>query len=467
MALNACELEIDLFCRGMRIPADVSLEGARGISRTRAGLGSGLEITIPTGTWLKPEVWVNVPVVEAFAQQSPYVLSGSPSAGYVLTNEETRDRYAVRVPQEPAWYTRQTSRDIPMNHVGVLQGTYLGIYVNLVCTFWNYSPALNCRYCTTGQNVGENESADKDVSDVVETCWAAKEESGVTFVHLNGGFQGSRGIQFTEPYIRAIKEDVGMLIGVQLAPEKDFSRYDRLIDLGVDHLSFCLEFWNPKYFAEVCPGKEKMLGQKLFMEAMEVLREEDAERGRVGRDHRRHRTPRGHPCRGGLHRRSWRVPDSLRLPPHGRRRHGIVAAAAVRGHARGDAARLRGLPAELDPDWRRAEHRGQPRREPGRCGAARAEGPIVLDLRGVPPHGAGRGRAAVRVAAPGPVTTNSRRQWRRGDGGAGPARRFGRGLKENPVRFPARPDWHSSCVDPRQVTDNLHDRPRKSTGRSS
>jgi hypothetical protein len=269
MALNACELEIDLFCRGMRIPADVSLEGARGISRTRAGLGSGLEITIPTGSWLKPEVWVNVPVVEAFAQRSPYVLSGSPADGYLLTNEASKDRYPVRVPKEPGWYTRQTSRDIPMNHIGVLQGTYLGIYVNLVCTFWNYSPALNCRYCTTGQNVGENESADKDVSDVIETCWAAKEESGVTFVHLNGGFQGSRGIQFTEPYIRAIKEEVGMVTGVQLAPEKDFSRYDRLIDLGVDHLSFCLEFWNARYFADVCPGKEKMLGQKLFLEAME------------------------------------------------------------------------------------------------------------------------------------------------------------------------------------------------------
>jgi len=268
MALNACELEIDLFCRGMRIPDEVSLKGARGISRTRAGLGSGLEIVVPTGSWLKREVWVNVPVVESFARQSPYVLSGSPAGGYRLTNEQTRDVYPVRIPREPEWYGRQTSRDIPMNHVGVLQGTYLGIYVNLVCTFWNYNPALNCRYCTTGQNVGESEAADKAVSDVVETCWAAREESGVTFVHLNGGFQGSRGIQFTEPYIRAIKEDVGMLIGVQLAPEKDFSRYDRLIDLGVDHLSFCVEFWNPKWFAEICPGKEKMLGQQLFFDAM-------------------------------------------------------------------------------------------------------------------------------------------------------------------------------------------------------
>jgi len=268
MALNACELEIDLFCQGMRIPDEVSLEGARGIARTRAGLGSGLEIVVPTRTWLKPEVWVNVPVLESFAKKSPYVLSGSPAGGYQLTDERTLDVYPVRIPKEPAWYARQTARDIPMNHIGVLQGTYLGIYVNLVCTFWNYSPALNCRYCTTGQNVGENESADKAISDVMETCWAAREESGVTFVHLNGGFQGSRGIQFTEPYIKAIKEDVGMLVGVQLSPEKDFSRYDRLIDLGVDHLSFCVEFWNPKWFADLCPGKEKMLGQKLFLDAM-------------------------------------------------------------------------------------------------------------------------------------------------------------------------------------------------------
>ncbi|MEW5983732.1 MAG: radical SAM protein [Acidobacteriota bacterium] len=268
MPLNACELEIDLFCRGMRVPEDLSLEGARGISRTRAGLGSGLELIIPTSSWLKPEIWVNVPVVESFAATSPYVLEGSPSAGYRVLDARTSESYAVRIPREPAWYRRETSRAIPMSHIGVLQGTYLGIYVNLVCTFWNYAPAINCRFCTTGQNVGENEAADKEVADVVETCRAARDESGVTFVHLNGGFQGTRGIEFTEPYIRAIKDEVGMLVGVQLAPERDFAKYDRLIDLGVDHLSFCVEFWNPEWFARVCPGKEKMLGQQLFFDAM-------------------------------------------------------------------------------------------------------------------------------------------------------------------------------------------------------
>ena len=64
MPLNACELEIDLFCRGLRVPSTVSLEGARSVRRTRAGLGSGLELVIPTGSRLKPEIWMNAPVAE-------------------------------------------------------------------------------------------------------------------------------------------------------------------------------------------------------------------------------------------------------------------------------------------------------------------------------------------------------------------------------------------------------------------
>lgn len=267
MPLNASELEIDLFCRGIRVPDHVSLEGARGISRTRAGLGSGLELVIPTGSWLKERIWVNVPVEEAFARQSPYVLEGGPAEGYRVRDERSGHRYGVEIPREPAWYQRPTSRGIPMNRIGVLQGTYLGIYVNMVCTFWNYQPALNCRFCTTGNNVGEHEVVDKAVADVVEVARAARDESGVTFVHLNAGFQGSRGVQFAEPYIAALKE-LGVLVGAQLAPEKDFSKYDRLIDLGVDHLSFCLEFVDPAWFAKVCPGKAKVLGQQIFFDSI-------------------------------------------------------------------------------------------------------------------------------------------------------------------------------------------------------
>ena len=59
-----------------------------------------------------------------------------------------------------------------------------------------------------------------------------------------------------------------MLVGVQLAPEPVFARYDALIEAGVDHLSFCLELLDPDWFARICPGKDRMHGQELFIDAM-------------------------------------------------------------------------------------------------------------------------------------------------------------------------------------------------------
>ncbi len=268
MPLNACELEIDLFCHGLRVPEDVPLTGARAVSRTRAGLGSGLEITIPAPSLAKREIWMNVPVAERFARISPYQLIGGRARAYAIVDDRDGSRYDVRLPEEPSWYERLTSRDVPMHRVGVLQGTCLGIYVNPVCAFWNYSPRRNCQFCTTGENVGVSELAVKTVDDVVETCWAAKEESGVTFVHLNGGFQGSRGLAFIAPYVDAIKKDVGLLVGVQLSPEREFRRYDELVALGVDHLSFCIELLDPEWFARICPGKASVHGQALYFDAM-------------------------------------------------------------------------------------------------------------------------------------------------------------------------------------------------------
>jgi hypothetical protein len=265
MQLNACELEIDLFCRGLRVPGTAWLDEARGVRRTRAGLGSGLELVLPTGSQLKPEIWMNAPIVEPFAKRSPYLLF-SRSDGPVIVDERHGYHYEVRIPGEPAWYRQTTSRGTPMSRIGVLQGTYLGIYINPVCEFWR--SGLHCRFCTTGDNVGDAESVDKTIGDVVETCRAAKRESGVTFVHLNGGFQGGRALELVEPFVRAIKEQVGLLVGVQLTPERVMSRYDRLIAAGVDHFSFCMELMDPAWFARVCPGKARSLGHDLFFDAM-------------------------------------------------------------------------------------------------------------------------------------------------------------------------------------------------------
>jgi hypothetical protein len=264
--LNPGELEIDLFCKGIRIDSSCTIgDDGRLFARTRAGLGSGLELVIRGD--LK-DIWLNVPVEEDFAQQSPYLLIKH-LKGYVLCDNRNGYEYPVVIPSEPSWYNRKTSSGVPMYRIGVLQGTYLGIYINNSCSYWFQEPALNCRFCTTGYNVGVNEEAQKRIQDVVETVRAAKEESGVTFIHMNSGFQNDKDLDLAGPYVKAIKEQVGLLVGIQMVPTANLWKYDWLMDLGVNHFSFCYEFHNPEYFARLCPGKEKTLGQKAFFKALE------------------------------------------------------------------------------------------------------------------------------------------------------------------------------------------------------
>src|SRR5262245_37237095 len=149
--LKPVELEIELFCRGMRIdPSCHTDEDGRRISRTRAGLGSGLEIVLPA----KPKpIWVNVPVVERFAEHSVFGLHRVDDH-YAIVDSRNGAEYPVVIPPEPEWYSRKTKAGVEMSRIGVLQGNYLGVYVSNRCLYWTWSPSLACKFCTTGKNVG-------------------------------------------------------------------------------------------------------------------------------------------------------------------------------------------------------------------------------------------------------------------------------------------------------------------------
>jgi len=263
--LNPGLLELDLFCKGMKIDGSCELEkDARMVTRTRAGLGSGLEIIIPA----HPEdIYMNVPLLEKFVKDSPYMLIKR--NGQYIIIKEGEDVAVIRLPRQPAFYTQRTSNGALMSRVGTMQGTYLAIYPAQVCGYWKPEDKVNCRFCSTGLNVGYSEEGEKRVQDVVETAIAAKKQEGVTFVHFNTGYYEGNELDIIEPYVRAIKEETGLLVGVQCPPCKDLSKYNKLKELGVDHLSFCFELYNPEYFQKYCPGKHKTLTQQAFFDAME------------------------------------------------------------------------------------------------------------------------------------------------------------------------------------------------------
>ncbi len=278
---NPALLKLDLYCRGLRLDDScfVREDGGREILRTRAGLGSGLELILPHG------LWTNVPVTEKFATASPYVLHREAGA-YLIRRHGERPPASgrslqvkagsaevvaqVRLAPRPAWYGGTTSTGKPMTRIGTLQGTYLGVYPARVCDYWVEKPKVNCRFCSVGLNLGVDDSDRKSVDEVMEVVRAARRESGITYVDFNTGhYEGDAYLDILEPYVRRVKAETGLLVGVQTPPHHDLKRYEALREIGVNRVSFCFEIFDRDIFHRICPGKDREYGLDRYLRAVE------------------------------------------------------------------------------------------------------------------------------------------------------------------------------------------------------
>ncbi len=261
---NPALLKLDLYCEGLRIDPsclDPAADG-RGLLRTRAGLGSGLELVLPGG------LWTNVPVAEPFAARSAYVMRRRGGVHWIDRGAEPVA--PVRLSPRPSWYDARTATGKPATRIGTLQGTYLGIYQARVCDYWTAKTRETCKFCSVGLNLGVGDDADeKSVDEVMEVVWAARRESGITYVDFNTGhLEGETYLDILEPYIRRIKRETGLLVGVQTPPHSDLRRYDGLREMGVNRVSFCFEIFDRAIFEDVCPGKHRQYGLERYLEAI-------------------------------------------------------------------------------------------------------------------------------------------------------------------------------------------------------
>jgi len=273
---NPALLKLDLYCQGMRLGDECFPErrGGRRILRTRAGLGSGLEVILPGG------LWTNIPVVEAFAAESPYVLRHD-DAGFRIDHDALGPVAPIRLSPQPAWYDQPAPSGKPMSRIGTLQGTYLGIYPAKVCDYWLLTPKEQCGFCSVGLNLGADDADEKSVADVVAVVRAAQRESGITYVDFNTGhYDGDTYLDILEPYIVRVKEETGLLVGVQTPPHRDLQRYRHLRRLGVNRVSFCFELFDRDRFETVCPGKHREYGLDRYLSAVEYCAREVGPNGR-------------------------------------------------------------------------------------------------------------------------------------------------------------------------------------------
>jgi Radical SAM superfamily len=261
---NAAFLKLDLYCQGARIDEScfVEADGGRQILRTRAGLGSGLELILPGG------LWTNVPVTEPFAATSPYDICRI--NGHYVLRHEGQHVAPVQLSPKPDWYDAQTASGKPMTRIGTLQGTYLGIYQAKVCEYWTAKPHKNnCKFCSVGLNLGVDDADEKSVNEVMEVVRRARDESGITYVDFNTGhYDGDTYLDILKPYLVRIKKELGLLVGFQTPPHRDLKRYDELRALGLNRVSFCFEIFDRGIFKDVCPGKHAEYGLDHYLEAV-------------------------------------------------------------------------------------------------------------------------------------------------------------------------------------------------------
>lgn len=261
---NPALLKLDLYCRGLRLDDSCYVEedGGRKILRTRAGLGSGLELILPGG------LWTNVPVTEPFAGRSPYTLHRQ-EGSYSLRHGGAFVA-PVSLSPRPAWYEKSTRSGKAMTRIGTLQGTYLGIYQAKVCEYWTAKPTrVNCKFCSVGLNLGVDDADEKSVDEVMEVVRAARDQSGISYVDFNTGhYEGDTYLDLLEPFVRRIKKELGLLVGIQTPPHRDLKRYDALREMGLNRVSFCFEIFDRELFKETCPGKHSEYGLDHYLEAI-------------------------------------------------------------------------------------------------------------------------------------------------------------------------------------------------------
>jgi hypothetical protein len=209
-------------------------------------------------------VWVTVPIGDRFTAASPYELRAAGDT-FVVDGHGHQDE--VRIVPPPRFYGESTRSGMPMRQIGTAYGGYLAINPAAGCGF--VPRHLACRFCDLATRAPERE-APLPVADVVDTVRAAFAEGAVEFVYLHIGFIDGEdaGVEFIEPYVRAIKRHFDTLVAVQLQPPRSDAWIDRTYAMGVDALSYSIEIHDPELLARHCPGRAAEVGRERYYQAL-------------------------------------------------------------------------------------------------------------------------------------------------------------------------------------------------------
>lgn len=252
-------LKLDLAIRGARLdtPLRERPELLRS-PRVRGPIARSIEIVLPG------DVLVSAPVEESFTADSPYLLAVEEDRFCLKWNGETCE---VRIVPPPAYYGMKTSSGMPMWKIGSSYGPYIAINPAARCGFSDHGSP--CRFCDAS-NQGVDRSAPIPVDDVVDTVRAAFADGAIEFVYFHMGYIDGEdaGVQFIEPYVRAVKRHFDTLVAVQLQPPRDNRWIDYIYAIGVDAISYSVQIHDAQILEKICAGRTQHVGRRRYYDAL-------------------------------------------------------------------------------------------------------------------------------------------------------------------------------------------------------
>jgi biotin synthase-like enzyme len=134
-----------------------------------------------------------------------------------------------------------------------------------------------CKYCSIGRNY-QADAVKKKSYHLVEAIQAAVADPirPAKHVLLGGGTPAGddMGARLASELCRLIKSNFpGLSVYVMIAAPLEDGYIDELYDAGVDELGINLEFWSERAWHEFIPGKERRIGRKRYLEAIEYSAE--------------------------------------------------------------------------------------------------------------------------------------------------------------------------------------------------
>lgn len=228
--------------------------------RGGAGPSDHMPMTIDGAT-------VMIPVHNAPAFESPYIVDKPDAAGRSRVRRDGADIGEVKFQLRPRFYDRATADGIPYSKIAALHGRdVLATTVLQTCIRYQ-SRTKTCQFCAIGQSLAAGRTiARKTPQQLGEVAKAAVELDGVTHMVMTTGTPpgSDRGASILCESAIGVKAVVDLPIQGQCEPPDDDIWFRRMKDAGIDSLGMHLEAVTEPVRARIMPGKAQVNVERYF-----------------------------------------------------------------------------------------------------------------------------------------------------------------------------------------------------------